>query len=160
MSSARVVAALAARATILAPLTSGVVAARMVQIGHGFGDRAWTVLGLFAVAAFGAALVVFAAGAIAARWIGPRLRVALVAIALPFAILGAGAFCYAIFDRIIMGNIDDFDSERGFLHAIVLPLGSAVYLFATSGLRYLLPWPAVILGLAGAALEWRAARRG
>lgn len=86
-------------------------------------------------------------------WRRKRLAAALALILAPLSVLVLSALLYGIYDRVILGNLEEGSvADHGLLHVMLWSIGSAGYLFLLFGLRVLLPFALPVLALAGAGL--------
>ena len=67
----------------------------------------------------------------------------------------AAMFCFAIENRIIRGNLEPGAVDDGRIAEIIWSIIGAMGLFAPTGMRYLIPWPMLVMGLVSLLIFYR-----
>jgi hypothetical protein len=143
-------------AALLGLATFGLVYWRILALGQAADARAASIAGLMAVGSFIALPAVFAMSRrVAARYGRPAAAITAALLAPPACLAGA-AIAFAVYDRWLIGHIDLDASHRNIVVTLVWSHASSIYLFAVSGLNFLLPMPLLVLALAAGLIGWHA----
>jgi hypothetical protein len=142
-------------ALVIAFLTVLALVGRIILLGEAASDRTQAlvlVIGFSAfLAAFVTSLVVVWFAGNWWRW----LRAASASLFCCGLFVPAAMFCFALENRIIAGNLEPGAIEDGRLGEIVWSIVGAMGLFTPTGMRYLIPWPLLVMGIAAALIFYR-----
>jgi hypothetical protein len=146
ISEAAGVGLVIALSTILA------VVARVLQLDEAASDRVQMILLIIGLGAFFSAFfIAIFAGRFAFQW--PRLlRAIFGSILVSGLFIPTVMFFFAFENRIIQGNLEPNALELGRWKDLFWSMFGAMGLFTPTGMRYLIPWPLLIIGLTTALL--------
>jgi hypothetical protein len=145
---------------VLAAIQALAVALRLAELGQWQSPRLAILVAIGAAGAGLAGLMVLPLLGWISRRFGGWQALVLAALVIAPGAIAASGLVFALYDRLYLGHIEEDALEEDFLHAVVFSQLSALYLFATTGLRYFLPWPALVVTLAAIALmRWLGAPR-
>ncbi len=140
--------ALAAAAAVAA-LAGSLVALRVLELREAFSDRTAGLVVMAAVAAFVTMLTALVvASAVARAWPG-WLRASVAAPLIAGGWIGALALVFALHIRILAGHTDSEAFSEGWFREIVGSGIGAMGLATPVGRKYVLPWPAPLVGALG-----------
>jgi hypothetical protein len=137
---------------VIALSTIFAVVARVLQLDEAASDRVQIIILIIGCGAFFAAFItaVFV-GRFAMGW--PRfLRAILGSIIASSLFIPTVMFFFAFENRIIQGNLEPDAYEIGRWKDLFWSLFGGMGLFTPTGMRYLLPWPLLIIGLTTALI--------
>jgi hypothetical protein len=142
-------------ALVIAFTTSMAVLAKIIVLDEATSDRTQILLLVIGSSAFLAAFItaLFVVW-LACRW-NPVVRAVTASLASTVLFIPAAMFCFAIENRIIKGNLEPGAIVDGRIGEIVWSMIGAMGLFAPTGMRYLVPWPLLVMGLMSLLIFYR-----
>jgi hypothetical protein len=135
----------------LAFLTALAAAGSILSLGEAASDRTQSLVAVIGCGAFAAALCT----GLLTLWITARwnrwLRATLASAFCGGAFVPATLFCFAVQNRLIGGHLNAETLEELRPLRVVWSMLGAMGMFTPTGLRYLTPWPLLVLAIGAAA---------
>jgi hypothetical protein len=137
---------------IISVLTIFAVILRILQLDEAASDRVQIIILVIGWSAFLAVLITaILVGRFASGW-SRSLRAILASIFCCVLFIPIVMIIFAFENRIIEGNLEPNAYEIGRLSELFWSIIGAMGLFTPTGMRYLMPWPLLLLGLSAALI--------